>query len=33
LLQQRGMNNDFSWQTSAEKYVQLYRSIPGLDNA
>jgi glycogen synthase len=27
------MNNDFSWQTSAEKYVQLYRSIPGLDKA
>lgn len=32
LLQQRGMNSNFSWETSAEKYVQLYRSIPGLEN-
>jgi starch synthase len=32
-LQERGMNNNFSWQASAEKYVQLYRSIPGLDLA
>jgi starch synthase len=32
LLQQRGMNSNFSWENSAEKYVQLYRSIPGLEN-
>jgi starch synthase len=32
LLQQRGMSSNFSWENSAEKYVQLYRSIPGLEN-
>ena len=29
-LQQRGMNTDFSWDASAEQYIQLYRSIPGM---
>jgi starch synthase len=32
-LQKRGMAGDFSWKTSAEKYIQLYRSIPGMENA
>ena len=32
LLQKRGMSCNFSWETSAEKYIQLYRSIPGLYN-
>jgi starch synthase len=31
LLQERGMNGNYSWQASADKYVQLYRSIPGLE--
>ncbi|MBO3460878.1 glycosyltransferase, partial [Aetokthonos hydrillicola] len=29
-LQQRGMNQDFSWYRSAKQYVNLYRSIHGL---
>lgn len=29
-LQQRGMNQNFSWNLSAKKYVNLYRSIFGL---
>jgi len=32
-LQERGMGGNYSWQASAEKYVQLYRSIPGLEKA
>ncbi len=29
-LQQRGMAMDFSWETAAERYLELYRSIPSL---
>lgn len=29
-LQQRGMNQNFSWELSAKKYVSLYRSMLGL---
>lgn len=29
-LQRRGMAMDFSWETSAERYLELYRSIPSL---
>lgn len=29
-LQQRGMSMDFSWDTAAERYIELYRSIPSL---
>ncbi len=31
-LQQRGMAGDFSWDTSAKQYLELYRSIPILAN-
>jgi len=29
-LQKRGMAGDFSWDTSAKQYIDLYRSIPGM---
>jgi len=32
-LQKRGMSDDFGWEIAAEKYLELYRSIPGLENA
>jgi starch synthase len=31
-LQQRGMAGDFSWDTSAKQYLELYRSIPSVAN-
>ncbi|MGQ9865374.1 MAG: glycogen synthase GlgA [Pseudanabaenaceae cyanobacterium] len=30
-LQERGMTADFSWDTSAKKYIEMYRSIPGME--
>ncbi len=32
-LQQRGMQEDFSWDTSAKRYLELYRSILGVETA
>jgi starch synthase len=32
-LQERGMAGDFSWDTSAKQYIELYRSIPGMEFA
>jgi starch synthase len=32
-LQERGMAGDFSWDTSAKQYIEMYRSIPGMELA
>ncbi|MDX1978374.1 MAG: glycogen synthase GlgA [Pseudanabaenaceae cyanobacterium bins.68] len=32
-VQQRGMATDFSWNLSAQRYIELYRSIPGMEKA
>jgi starch synthase len=32
-LQKRGMAGDFSWDSSAKKYIEMYRSIPGMEIA
>lgn len=32
-VQQRGMSTDFSWDLSAQRYIELYRSIPGMEKA
>jgi len=32
-IQQRGMAGDFSWDSSAQRYLELYRSIPGMEKA
>ena len=29
-LQKRGMRENFSWEKSAEEYIKMYKSIPGL---
>jgi starch synthase len=32
-MQIRGMAGDFSWDSSAKRYIELYRSIPGMEKA
>jgi starch synthase len=32
-LQQRGMMSDFSWETSAKRYVEMYRSVLGMSES